>query len=166
MDGISTDPEKLSAVHDMPQPKTLKQMKRFLGFAGFYRRFMPPNYASIIAPLTDLTKPSRKFVWTSDCQRAFDRVKLLLTLTTTPVLVHPDFNLPFHVHCDASGRGIGAVLSQYVNGAYRPVAFCSKRLLPHQQHWAPAQLEAYAVFLRCVCQVEILSHSEQNGGAY
>ena len=120
----------------------------FLGFAGFYRRFMPPNYAAIIAPLLDLTKPSRRFVWTTACQRAFDRVKLLLT--TTPVLVHPDFSLPFHIHCDASGKGIGAVLSQYVNGAYRPIAFCSKRLLPHQLNWAPAQLEAYAVF-HAVC---------------
>lgn len=69
-----------------------------------------------------------------------------LLLTTTPVLVHPNFDLPFHIHCDASGRGIGAVLSQYVDGAYRPIAFCSKRLLPHQQNWAPAQLEAHAVF--------------------
>ena len=144
VNGISTDPDKLSAVHRMAVPKTRKQVKMFLGFAGFYRRFMPPDYASIIAPLTELTKPSLPYRWTASCQRAFDRVKLLLT--TTPVLVHPDFSLPFHVHCDASGKGIGAVLSQYVNGAYRPIAFCSKRLLPHQQHWSPAQLEAYAVY--------------------
>ena len=142
--GISTDPEKLSAVQDMPQPKIFKKIRMLLDFAGFYRRFMSPNYASIISPLTDLTKPTRKFVWTKECQRDFDRVKLLLT--TTPVLVHPDFKIPFHIHCDASGRGIGAVLSQYVKGAYRPVAFCSKRLLPHQLNWTPAQLEAYAVF--------------------
>ena len=144
VDGITTDPEKLAAVHDMPQPKNIKEMRMFLGFAGFYRRFMPPNYSAITAPLTDLTKPSREFVWTKECQRAFDRVKLLLT--TTPVLVHPDFRLPFHVHCDASGRGIGAVLSQFVNGAYRPIAYCSKRLLPLQLNWAPAQLEAYVVY--------------------
>ena len=146
--GISTDPGKVAAVHDMPVPNSRKQVKSFLGFAGFYRRFMPPDYASIIAPLTELTKPSIPFRWSQATQRAFDRVKLLLT--TTPVLVHPDFSLPFHVHCDASGKGIGGVLSQYINGAYRPVAFCSKRLLPHQQHWSPAQLEAYAVFY-CVC---------------
>ena len=109
---------------------------------------MPPSYASVIAPLTNLTRPSVPFDWDVTCQRAFDRVKLLLT--TTPVLVHPDFSLPFYIHCDASGKGIGGVLSQYVNGAYRPIAFCSKRLLPHQQHWSPAQLEAYAVY-HCVC---------------
>ena len=145
INGISTDPEKVSAVHDMPRPVSRKQVKMFLGFAGFYRRFMLPDYAAIIAPLTNLTKPSVTFKWTAPCQRAFDRVKLLLT--TTPVLVHPDFSLPFHVHCDASGQGVGAVLSQYINGSYRPIAFCSKRLLSHQQHWSPAQLEGYAVYL-------------------
>ena len=144
VDGIKTDPDKLSAVHTMPAPTNPKQVRQFLGFAGFYRRFMPPTYANIIAPLTELTKKDFKFAWTPACQNAFKRVKLLLT--TTPVLAHPDFSKPFHVHCDASGKGIGAVLSQYIDGAYRPIAFCSKRLLPHQVHWAPAQLEAYAVY--------------------
>ena len=62
------------------------------------------------------------------------------------MLVHPDFDLPFHIHCDVSGKGIGVVLSQYVDGAYYPIAFCSKKLMFHQTHWAPAQLEAYAIF--------------------
>ena len=137
VDGIRADPSKLEAVHSLPAPKTVKQIRQFLGFAGFYRRFMPPDYAN-------LTKKDTPFIWTSLCDQAFHRVKTLLT--TTPVLTHPDFSLPFHVHCDASGKGIGAVLSQYVDGAYRPIAFCSKRLLPHQLHWAPAQLEAYAVY--------------------
>ena len=144
MDGIRTDPSKLQAVHTLPAPKTVKQVRQFLGFAGFYRRFMPPDYATVIAPLTNLTKKDTPFHWTSQCDRAFNKVKTLLT--TTPVLTHPDFSLPFHVHCDASGKGIGAVLSQYVNGAYRPIAFCSKRLLSHQLHWVPAQLEAYEVY--------------------
>ena len=142
--GIRADPSKVADVHHLPAPVTPKQVRQFLGFAGFYRRFMPPSYANIIAPLTELTRKETKFEWSESCQKAFERVKMLLT--TTPVLTHPDFALPFHVHCDACGKGIGAVLSQYVNGAYRPVAFCSKRLLPHQVHWAPAQLEAYAVY--------------------
>ena len=144
VDGIHADPDKVADVHKLPAPATPKQVRQFLGFAGFYRRFMPPSYATLIAPLTELTRKSVPFVWTNTCQRAFDRIKTLLT--TTPVLSHPDFCLPFHIHCDASGKGIGAVLSQYVDGSYRPIAFCSKRLLPHQTHWAPAQLEAYAVF--------------------
>ena len=142
--GIRADPSKVEDVHNLPAPKTPKQVRQFLGFAGFYRRFMPPNYANIIAPLTNLTKKGVPFEWGEACQKGFERVKLLLT--TTPVLTHPDFKLPFHIHCDACGKGVGAVLSQYVDGAYRPIAFCSKRLLPHQVHWAPAQLEAYAIY--------------------
>lgn len=96
VNGITTDPDKIGAVHDMPKPVSRKQVKSFLGFAGFYRRFMPPSYASTISPLTNLTRPSVPFKWDITCQRAFDRVKLLLT--TTPVLVHPDFSLPFAPH--------------------------------------------------------------------
>ena len=142
--GIRTDPDKVADVHAMPAPKNAKQVRQFLGFAGFYRRFMPPTYADITAPLTELTKKDKPYEWTQICQQAFNKVKMLLT--TTPVLVHPDFGLPFHVHCDACGKGVGAMLSQYVDGAYRPIAYCSKRLLPHQVHWAPAQLEAYAIY--------------------
>ena len=144
VDGIHADPDKVADVHKLPAPSSPKQVRQFLGFAGFYRRFMPPSYASLIAPLTELTRKAVPFTWTSKCQQAFEKIKTLLT--TTPVLSHPDFSLPFHIHCDASGKGVGAVLSQYVDGSYRPIAFCSKRLLPHQTHWAPAQLEAYAVF--------------------
>ena len=79
VDGVSADPDKVKAVLDIPSPTTRKQVKSFLGFAGFYRRFMPPDYASIIQPLTELTKPSVPFHWDVKCQRAFDRVKLLMT---------------------------------------------------------------------------------------
>ena len=144
VNGIRADPDKLSAVHDIPVPVSRKQVRQFLGFANFYRRFMPPNYARLVAPLTALTSVKTPFRWNARCQYAFNKVKLLLT--STPVLVHPDFSKPFHIHCDASGLGVGAVLSQYVDGAYRPIAFCSKKLLPHQAHWAPAQLEAYAIY--------------------
>ena len=148
VNGIRTDPEKLSAVHKIPVPKGRKEVRQFLGFANFYRRFLPPDFSTIIAPLTALTSEKTPFQWDDDCQAAFNRVKLLLT--STPVLVHPDFSKPFHIHCDASGKGVGAVLSQYVDGAYRPIAFCSKKLLPHQRHWSPAQLEAYAIYFSVV----------------
>lgn len=148
VNGIQSDPEKLSAVHDMPRPSTRKEVRQFLGFANFYRRFMPPNFASIVAPLSALTSEKREFEWTPECTQAFNRIKHLLT--TTPVLSHPDFSLPFHVHTDGSGKGVGAVLSQFVDGAYRPIAFCSRKLLPHQRHWAPAQQEAYAIYVAVV----------------
>ena len=101
-----------------------------------------------MAPLSALTSEKREFVWTPACTQAFNRIKHLLT--TTPVLSHPDFSLPFHVHTDGSGKGVGAVLSQYVDGAYRPIAFCSRKFLPHQRHWSPAQQEAYAIYVAVV----------------
>ena len=109
--GIQTDPDKLAVVHDIPTPRTRKEVYKFLGFANFYRRFLPPNFVSVTAPLTKLTSDKVSFVWTNDCSKAFDRIKLFLT--TAPVLVHPDFSLPFHVHTDGSGKGVGAVLSQW-----------------------------------------------------
>ena len=93
--GIRADPDKLAAVHDIPVPCNRKQVRQFLGFANFYRRFLPPNFSSIIAPLTALTSEKNPFKWTCKCRAAFDRVKLLLT--STPVLVHPNFDLPFHI---------------------------------------------------------------------
>ena len=148
VEGIQADPDKLSAVHDMPQPRTRKEVRQFLGFANFYRRFMPPNFASIVAPLSALTSEKKEFQWTAECTASFNRIKLLLT--TTPVLRHPDFSKDFHIHTDGSGKGVGAVLSQYVDGAYRPIAFCSRKLLPHQRHWSPAQQEAYAIYFAVV----------------
>ena len=141
---------KNSGIEKLQCPHPLQQF-----FGSMVRRhtqkFFPhkPQYADIIAPLTKLTRKDIPFNWDQHCESAFARIKDLLT--TTPVLVHPDFSKPFHIHCDASGKGIGAALSQYVNGSYRPIAFCSKRLLPHQQHWAPAQLEAYAVYY-AICE--------------
>ena len=131
MDGIRADPDKLAAVHRIPIPTSRKQVRQFLGFVNFYRRFLPPNFSSVIAPLTALTSEKNPFEWTEACQSAFDQVKLLLT--STPVLVHPDFSK-----------------SQFVDGAYRSIAFCSRKLLPHQQHWSPAQLEAYAIYFSVV----------------
>ena len=148
VNGIRADPDKLAAVHRIPVPTSRKQVRQFLGFANFYRRFLPPNFSSVISPLTALTSEKNPFEWSASCQAAFDQVKLLLT--STPVLVHPDFTKPFHIHCDASGKGVGAVLSQFVDGAYRPIAFCSRKLLPHQQQWSPAQLEAYAIYFSVV----------------
>ena len=96
-------------------------------------------------------------------QRAFDRVRLLMT--TTPVLVHPDFSLPFHVHCDAlrTGHWRSAISKRQWSKPTGSLPF--EETTPHQQNWSPAQLESYAVYY-CVCvnpgKVEILSFSQPN----
>ena len=117
--GIETDPEKTEAIKTWPLPTTVKDVRAFLGFTGYYRRFIK-NYATIARPLNDLLvghctnvkgKKSKNkktpFVWTEKQQQAFDTLKE--KLIHPPVLAYADYSLPFKVHTDASSSGLGAV---------------------------------------------------------
>ena len=100
---------KVEAILAFPTPTNRKELMRFLGMAGYYRRFCH-NFSDVVAPLTNLLRKEVKFIWSSDCQSAFDQVKALLS--TNPVLMAPDFNQPFSLMVDASDVGAGAVLTQ------------------------------------------------------
>nr|XP_055071458.1 uncharacterized protein LOC129451930 [Misgurnus anguillicaudatus] len=100
---------KIVAIQNFPPPSNKKELMRFLGMVGYYRGFCP-NFSTVVAPLTDLLKNSIKFVWSVNCQKAFDNVKLLLT--TAPVLAAPRLDEPFKIQVDASQVGAGAVLLQ------------------------------------------------------
>lgn len=106
--GIRMDENKVSAITTWPTPTTLHDIRSFHGLASFYRRFIR-NFSSIVAPVTELLKRS-KFSWTTDAQKAFDELKRLVT--QAPILALPNFDNAFQVECDASGIGIGGVLSQ------------------------------------------------------
>lgn len=120
--GVAVDLEKIEAVVQWPLPKSSKQLRGFLGLTGYYRRFVR-NYASWIAPLTQLLRKDA-FIWSEQATKAFEKLKH--ALTTTPVLSLPNFKEQFTVQTDASGIGIGAVLSQ----SNKPIAFFSKLLPP------------------------------------
>ena len=113
---------------DWEPPKTLTQVRAFLGLTGYYRRFVK-GYGTIVAPLTELTskKQPKKMIWTEVCQKVFDTLKE--AVFTAPMLKDPDFSKEFLVQGDALVHGIGAVLSQLNNkGLDQPVAFISRRL--------------------------------------
>ena len=116
---------KLTAVEDFPVPKTKKEVRTFLGLTGYYRKFVP-CYASLAAPLTELTRSNAPTIvkWTTSCNTAFMDLKRLLC--SSPVLQCPDFSRPFILQTDASDWGVGGVLSQLdQEGLDHPVAYFS-----------------------------------------
>jgi hypothetical protein len=108
-EGISVDPSKVQEVMDWKPPKTVHQIRSFLGLAGYYRHFIP-DISRIAKPMTELLQKEVKFVWSEDCEKAFHTLRQ--HLTTAPVLVQPDNSKPFEVFCDALGTGLGCVLMQ------------------------------------------------------
>jgi hypothetical protein len=108
-DGIKPDPMKVAVVNNWPAPKTVKEVRSFLGFTNYFRRFIQA-FAQLTRPFNDLTKKDVPYAWTQDCQMSFDKLKE--ALTTAPVLQPPDNSKPFEVVCDASGYAVGAVLLQ------------------------------------------------------
>jgi hypothetical protein len=98
-DGISVDPSKVQEVMDWKPPKSVNQIRSFLGLAGYYRRFIL-DFSRIAKPLTELLKKGVKFVWSEGCEKAFHTLRQ--HLTSAPVLVQPDNSKPFEVQARAS----------------------------------------------------------------
>ncbi|ROT72542.1 hypothetical protein C7M84_009074 [Penaeus vannamei] len=116
---------KVESIQQLPAPTSRKDVMRFLGMAGYYRRFCP-NSADVASPLTALVSPKEKFVWSSECQAAFEKIRSILM--TKPVLKSPDFSQPFVLQVDASDVAAGAVLLQAGDGGVlHPVSFMSMK---------------------------------------
>lgn len=142
-DGLKADPEKVSALRDMAPPTDKKGVRRVLGSANYYRQLMP-NYADVVAPLTELTKKSVRFEWNEGCQRAWGELKQLLLECV--VLKFPDPSKPYKLYTDASDYSIGAVLVQAdEDGIDRPVHLISGRLNSAQRNYPTIEKEAYAM---------------------
>lgn len=152
-EGVAPDPDKLAAVKDWPVPTTIQEVRRFLGFAGYYRRFIK-NFTRIAAPLQDLLKGqqckktfrSPSIQWTAELENSFTQLKKMLT--EAPILAYPDYNLPFHLYTDASNMGLGAVLAQVQGGQERVIAYASRSLRPterNDQNYSSFKLELLAL---------------------
>ena len=167
--GVQTDPEKISALKTWPVPQTLRELKSFLGFAGYYRRFVK-GYSSIVKPLHSLTSgypplhkkskakltdirqktnqyhdPKEPFGgrWTPACQQAFEAV--IQSLTTAPVLAFADPQKPYILHTDASTTGLGAVLYQEQESQLRIIGYASRGLSRSESRYPAHKLEFLAL---------------------
>lgn len=141
-DGIKTDPDKVAAIQEMQPPRNVKEVRRFLGIASWYRRFVP-DFAKVSQPLTQLLKKGKHFKWTNDQQMAFDSLKSCLT--NAPVLACPDFSQTFSLQTDASDYGLGAVLTQELDGQERVIAYASRHLNSAEQNYSTTEKECLAV---------------------
>ena len=108
-DEIRMDPDKLKIIQEWPHSTNLHELRSFIGMCSYYRRFIE-NFSIIAGPLNDLTKKKVKFQWMAKKNEAFNELKK--SLMSGPLLILPDLKKTFEVHCDASGKSLGAVLSQ------------------------------------------------------
>ena len=137
-DGVATDPTKIEAVTAWPTPTNVKEVRQFLGLAGYYRRFVR-QFGILARPLFNLLKKGTPVVWTDNTDQSFQVLKQ--SLVTAPVLALLDFQQQFTVETDACGTGIGAILQQ--DG--HPIAFMSKSLCPKYQGLSTYEKEYLAV---------------------
>ena len=161
--GIQTDPQKVSAVANWPCPENMKQLRSFLGFLGYYRRFIK-DFAKVALPLNQLLKgythqkagSTKKMSvnhamikkpfgesWTEECEQAFQFLKN--AITSAPILAIADPKISYELHTDASRSGLGAALYQKHNGCLRPVAYASRGLSNTERNYPAHKLEFLAL---------------------
>ncbi len=151
-DGVATDPKKIDAITKWPVPKTVNEVRTFLGFAGYYRRYIK-GFSRIARPITNLTRGlestssrmAKKTMvdWGEDEQEAFQKLKDCFL--TAPILAFPDHNLPFILHTDSSEEGLGAVLYQEQGGTKRVIAYASRSVSKTEAKYPPHKLEFLAL---------------------
>ncbi|POM64423.1 Retrotransposable element, partial [Phytophthora palmivora] len=139
---ITLDPAKTATIRDMVALTYARELQRFLGLCGYYRRFLPA-YAELVQPLSDLLKQSTSWTWGLLQTTAFERIKDLLQ--RFPVLQLPDFARRFFVTTDASDIAVGGVLSQVHDSGEHPVAFLSRKLSDTERRWPAHEKELYAI---------------------
>ena len=156
-DGIETDPAKVAKIADWREPENATELREFLGFAGYYRKFVA-GFATIAKPLNQLIGgPSKRHAkkkdattavtpewrWDEPQQKAFDKLKECLT--SPPILAYPNYNCPFVLYTDASGDGLGAVLGQQQTDGEKVMAYASRGLSKSERNYPAHKLEFLAL---------------------
>ncbi|GJZ29877.1 reverse transcriptase domain-containing protein [Tanacetum coccineum] len=140
--GIEVDRAKVEVIAKLPHPTTVKGVCSFLGHAGFYRRFIQ-DFSKIARPMTHLLEKETPFFFLKECIESFNTLKR--KLTEAPILIAPDWDLPFELMCDASDFAIGAVLGQRKNKHFQPIHYASKTMTEAQAHYTTTEKELLAV---------------------
>ena len=156
-EGIQTDPDKVNKVASWPEPQDAGELREFLGFAGYYRRFVE-NFSGIVKPLNELLPPThtkekgnkknkkstyKTWQWNEPERAAFQTIKKLLC--SAPVLAYADFTRPFQLHVDSSGHSLGAVLYQNQDNGLRPIAYASRSLNKAERNYPAHKREFLAL---------------------
>ena len=152
VDGIQPLPEKLESIHNMPKPRSPKEIKQFLGLTGYYRKFVP-RFSDMARPLTKLLAHDCEFKWTNQCDISFQMLKD--TLCSAPILKYPDTSKPYTLYTDASKYGWAGVLTQSHTSSIggkeitmdHPVSYISGLFRGSQLNWAALTKEAYAIYM-------------------
>ena len=145
--GLECDPKKIEDVKSWPVPDCLKSVRQFLGFVGYYRRFIP-KFADIATPLVHLTGKDVPFVWDASCSAAFRGLRA--SLMDAPILAFPTETGQYILDTDASNFGLGGVLSQIQDDRELVVAYCSRALRPSQRRYCTTKREMLAVVAMCL----------------
>ena len=141
-EGISTDPEKISAVADWPAPTRVTEIQSFLGFCFYYRKFTP-RFSHIASPLSNLTRKDVKYKWTENCESAFNKLKDMLM--TAPVMAYPTDKDEYILDTDASDLAIGGTLIQVQNGIEKTIAYGSRTLNKAERRYCVTRRELLAI---------------------
>ncbi|GKE26575.1 reverse transcriptase domain-containing protein [Tanacetum coccineum] len=139
---IEVDKAKVDVIAKLPHPTTVKGVRSFLGHAGFYRRFIK-DFSKISRPMTHLLEKNTPLIFSNECIQAFETLKR--KLTEAPILIAPDWDLPFELMCDASNFAIGAVLGQRHEKHFRPIHYASKTMIEAESHYTTTEKEMLVV---------------------
>ncbi|GJQ95561.1 reverse transcriptase domain-containing protein [Tanacetum coccineum] len=140
--GIEVDKAKVDVIAKLPHPTIVKGVQSFLGYAGFYQRFIK-DFSKISRPMTHLLEKNTPFIFSDECIQAFETLKK--KLTKAPILIAPDWDLPFELMCDASDFAIGAVLGQRHEKHFRPIHYASKTMSEAESHYTTTEKEMLAL---------------------
>nr|GEZ61004.1 reverse transcriptase domain-containing protein [Tanacetum cinerariifolium] len=139
---IKVDKAKVYVIAKLPHPTTVKGVRSFLGHVGFYRRFIQ-DFSKISRPMTHLLEKNAPFIFSEDCIKAFQMLKK--KLMEAPILIAPNWDLPFELMCDASDFAIGAVLKQRHEKHFRPIHYASKTMTDAKSNYTTTEKEMLAV---------------------